>query len=413
MLATRRLATSNSSRGENALPEIQDEQSFDRTIASAAVGTLHLRCRKRDVAIGRASTVEPDTSDVGSCAVRAFDPRGPQPGRASRSFGRRDEIKGTGMSTYLSRVASAAAVTLSMMVCSPAFAQRPSDPALLIPQEAAEMDYVAVANPLIVPAGMVTGAPSSVAFDKQGNIWVLYRGTQPFVEFDKRGKFLRAFGEGLFVRPHGLKFDNDGNMWATDVDGHIVYKVSTRGRILLKLGTGEQSGLINEPNDIAVAANGDVFIAQGHTPGDDGDPRVVKFDKDGHFIKSWGGKGSGPGQFQVAHGISIDAHGRLWVADRENQRIQIFDQDGNYIREMKYAGLPCSLQIGDQYVYMVNGFAGQVLRLDLDGKVLAATGKAGTGLGEFGEAHAIAVSKNGEIWVADSINSVVHKFVKK
>jgi DNA-binding beta-propeller fold protein YncE len=210
-----------------------------------------------------------------------------------------------------------------------------------------------------------------------------------------------------------LKFDSSGNMWATDDRGHVVYKVSPQGRILLTLGTRGQPGQINQPTDVAVGASGDVFVAQGHTPGPNGDPRVVKFDGNGTFIKSWGGKGKGPGQFDVAHGIAIDANGRLWVADRENQRIQIFDQDGNYVKELKYAGLPCSLQIGDRYIHMVNGFAGQVLRLDLDGKVLSATGKAGQGLGEFGEAHMIAVSAKGDIWVADTVNSTVHRFVRK
>ena len=115
----------------------------------------------------------------------------------------------------------------------------------------------------------------------------------------------------------------------------------------------------------------------------------------------------------MAHGIAIDAKGLLWVVDRENQRIQIFDADGKFIRELKYAGVPCGLAIGDQYIYMVNGFAGQVLRLDLEGKVLAATGKAGKGVGEFGEAHFIAVSPKGEIYVADSVNASVQKFVRK
>ena len=103
------------------------------------------------------------------------------------------------------------------------------------------------------------------------------------------------------------------------------------------------------------------------------------------------------------------------MTDRENQRIQIFDQDGKYIREIKYAGLPCALDIGKEYIYMVNGFAGQVLRLDLDGKVLAATGKPGPAgsWGQFGEAHFVAVSPKGEIYVADSVNRAVQKFVKK
>ena len=170
---------------------------------------------------------------------------------------------------------------------------------------------------------------------------------------------------------------------------------------------------MNQPNDVAIAPNGDIFVVQGHTPGPRGDARVLKFDKGGRFIKSWGGKGKEPGQFDVAHGIAIDASGLLWVTDRENQRIQIFDTDGRFVREIKYAGLPCSLDIGRQYIYMVNGFAGQILQMDLTGKVLAATGKAGTGPGEFGEAHVIAVSPKGDIWVADSVSSALLKFVKK
>src|SRR5262249_19237748 len=105
--------------------------------------------------------------------------------------------------------------------------------------------------------------------------------------------------------------------------------------------------------------------------------------------------------------------GLLWVTDRENQRIQVFDQDGKFIRELKYAGLPCSIAIGKDYIYMVNGFAGQLLRLDLNGKVLAATGKPGKGLGEFGEAHFVAVSPKGEIYIADTVKPALHKFVKK
>ena len=194
------------------------------------------------------------------------------------------------------------------------------------------------------------------------------------------------------------------------------------GQPLLTIGTKGEAGewneatgshKLNQPNDVVIAGNGDVFVAQGHTPGAEGDARVLKFDKNGKFIKSWGGKGSGPGQFQVAHGIAIDGKGLVWVADRENQRIQLFDQDGKFVREVKYKGLPCSLDIGRQYMYMVNGFAGQVLRLDLNGKVLAAMGKPGKGPGEFGEAHMIAVSQKGEIYVADSVNAALVKFVKK
>jgi sugar lactone lactonase YvrE len=241
-------------------------------------------------------------------------------------------------------------------------------------------------------------------------------------EFDADGRFIRAFGEGLFTRSHGLRIDREGNLWATDVGAHVVMKLSPQGQVLLTLGTKGQAGewneaaesrKLNEPNDVAIGRNGEIFVVQGHTPGTRGDPRVLKFDKNGTFIKSWGGKGKEAGQFQVAHGIAIDAGGQLWVADRENQRAQIFDSDGRFIREIKYAGLPCGFDIGRQYIYMVNGFAGQVLRLDLNGNVLAATGKPGKGVGEFGEAHFITVSPKGELWVADSVNSAVQKFVKK
>jgi len=316
-------------------------------------------------------------------------------------------------------------VTILLACAVSSFAQRPSNPALLVPQEAPLLDYVAVANPLPVPDAAAMGASSDVAFDAKGHLYVLSRGTKPLTEFDENGKFIRAFGDGLFTRSHGIRIDKDGNIWVTDVGAHTVMKLSPQGEVLLTLGTKGKAGewneaagsqLFNEPNDIVFGANGDLFITQGHTPGaGKGDPRVLKFDKNGKFIKTWGGKGTEPGKFDVAHGIAIDAKGLLWVTDRENQRIQIFDQDGKYIREVKYAGLPCSLDIGSQYIYMVNGFAGQLLRMDLDGKVLAAVGKPGPAgsVGEFGEAHFIAVSPKGEIYVADSVNRAVQKFVRK
>ena len=315
-----------------------------------------------------------------------------------------------------------AALGVLLLIGSTLAAQRPSDPALLIPETAPPLDYAPVANPITLPEGTKMGATAAVAFDAKGHLFVLARGGASFFEFDPAGTFVRSFGDPM-TRAHGLRIDRDGNLWATDVGAHTVMKFNMKGELLLTIGVKGQAGAwdeaagerkLNQPNDIAIAANGDVFVVQGHTPGlAKGDARVLKFDKTGRFIKSWGGKGKGPGQFDVAHGIAIDAKGLLWVMDRENQRIQVFDAEGTFVREMKYAGLPCSVDIGREFVYMVNGFAGQLLRMDLNGKVLAATGKPGTALGEFGEAHFLAVSPKDELYVADSVNGALVKFVKK
>jgi len=315
----------------------------------------------------------------------------------------------------------AASALAALLAASLVYAQRPSNPALLIPQTAPDLDYMAVADPLTLPAGVTMGAPASAAFDSKGHLWVLNRGPQPLMEFEPDGKFVRSMGDGMFTRTHGLKIDRDDNLWVTDVTANIVVKMNPGGETLLTLGTKGQAGewneanntrLFNEPNDVAIGRGGDIFVVQGHTAGK-GDPRVLKFDKTGKFLKSWGGPGTEPGKFQVAHGAAIDAKGLLWVTDRENQRMQVFDQDGTFVRELKYAGLPCGLQIGDHDIYMVNGFAGQLLRLDLNGNVVAALGKPGKGLGEFGEAHFVTVSPKGEIYVADTVNAKLHKFVKR
>ena len=315
----------------------------------------------------------------------------------------------------------AAFVVALLLVGGPAMGQRPSNPALLLPQQAPELDMTPVLDPLPIPAGMTMGAPAAVAFDAKGHLFVLTRGDQAFWEYDDKGAFVRTFGD-RFTRSHGLRIDREGNLWATDVGAHTVMKVSPAGAVLMTLGTKGQSGawdeaagtrLLNQPNDVAIGANGDIFVAQGHTPGPRGDARVLRFDKTGRLLKQWGGHGTEPGKFEVAHSIAIDAQGALWVADRENQRIQVFDTDGKYLREMKYAGLPCAFEIGRDSVYMVNGFAAQVLRLDLKGNVLAASGKPGKGAGEFGEAHFIAVSPKGELYVADSVNGNLQKYVSR
>jgi NHL repeat len=233
-----------------------------------------------------------------------------------------------------------------------AWAQRPTNPALLIPQNAPELDYLPVANPVTLPSGVMPGSPASVAFDSKGHMFVFYRGAQPLIEFEADGKFIRGVGDGLsFTRAHGMRIDSEDNIWVTDVGAHLVMKLNPQGQVLLTLGTKGEAGdwneaaqarHLNEPNDLAIGRNGDIFVVQGHTPGR-GDPRVLKFDSKGNFVKSWGGKGTEPGKFDVAHGIAIDSKGLLWVADRENQRIQIFDQDGKFVRQFEICRLTLQL----------------------------------------------------------------------
>lgn len=292
------------------------------------------------------------------------------------------------------------------------------DPAQM--EKAPDLGYVPVAASLALPEGVRLGAPTSVAITAQGHLLVFNRGDHPLVEFDSHGKFLRSFGEGLYTRPHGMRLDAQGNIWTTDVNGHTVTKMSPQGRVLLVLGAKGQAGewneaansrLLNEPNDVAFGPSGELFVVEGHGKGD---PRVLKFDKNGKLVKSWGGQGAGPGLFDLAHGIVIDDRGLVYVADRQNRRVQVFDEDGTYIKEWKYAGLPCGLYIGPgQQMYLTTGFAGQILKLDSSGKALAATGQPGKELGQFGEAHYMTMGPKGEIYVADTVNATLQKFVKK
>ena len=287
-------------------------------------------------------------------------------------------------------------------------------------ETAPDLGYLAVENGLVLPEGMKMGAPSSVAFDARGHMLVFNRGPHPLMEFDAHGSFVRAFGEGLYVRPHGMRLDSQGNIWTTDVAGHIVMKMSPAGEVLLTLGTRGEPGnwdeaanshLLYEPADIAFAPSGDVLVVQGHGRGEG---RVLRFDKTGRFIKSWGGKGTAPGEFDQPHSILVNQQGQILVADRENRRVQLFDLDGRLLKMWKFAGLPCGLLLGpDGQVYLATGFSGQILRLNGNGKAVAMMGQPGKGLGEFGEAHYMTISPGGDLYVADTINAVLHKYARK
>jgi DNA-binding beta-propeller fold protein YncE len=203
-----------------------------------------------------------------------------------------------------------------------------------------------------LPAGIQWGQVISVKPDAHSNLWVFHRNDPPILEFDASGKFLRSFGAGMFVQPHGLEIDHDGNIWTTDQNakdgkGEQVIKFSPEGKVLMTLGkagvAGDGPDAFNGPCDVAVAPNGDIFVADGH--GGDTNARVVKFSKDGKYIKEWGKKGTGTGEFDTLHSMAMDSKGRLFIADRGNSRIQIFDQEGRFIAEWKQFGRPSGLYI--------------------------------------------------------------------
>lgn len=292
------------------------------------------------------------------------------------------------------------------------------DPAQM--ESAPDLGYRAIEHGLKLPDGMRMGAASSVAFDPRGHLWVFNRGQHPLMEFDAKGVFVRAFGEGRYVRPHGMRIDPDGNIWTTDVNGHTVTKMSPAGEVLLTLGTARQNGawdeaagtrLLDQPADLAFGPGGDVFVVQGHGRAEG---RVLRFDRTGRLLTSWGGKGSADGQFDQPHSILVDAQGMVYVADRENRRVQIFDANGRFIKSWRFAGLPCGLLFGpDRQMYLATGFSGQILRLDANGRAVAAMGQPGKALGEFGEAHYMAIAPTGDIFVADTINAALHRYVKR
>jgi len=210
------------------------------------------------------------------------------------------------------------------------------------------------------PNGRPMGSVSWVDLDAHGNVWVVERCGQnscigrddvaPIHKYDPQGRWVKSFGQGMFVFPHGIHVDPDGNIWVADGGGeggrgHQVFKFSPDGEVLMSLGEAGVAGggpdHFTAPTDVLVTPGGDVLIADGHTA--DGNNRIVKLSSEGRFIKSWGGTGSGPGQFLVPHALSMDSRGRVFVGDRDNNRIQIFTQDGEFLEEWSQFGRPSGL----------------------------------------------------------------------
>ncbi|HEV2985185.1 MAG TPA: hypothetical protein VGX46_12385 [Vicinamibacterales bacterium] len=215
-----------------------------------------------------------------------------------------------------------------------------------------------------VAPGFQWGTIAAVVPDGQDNLWVLQRGDPPILKFDKSGQLLKTLGDGLFALPHGLFIQPDGSLWVVDSGpftergrvpgkGTQVFKLDQNGKVLLTLGKPNtpQAGpdTFLGPTGVAVNDRGEIFVADGHTPRpgpQDGD-RIVKFSKEGTFLQTWGRKGSGPGDLSGPHGIMLDRRGRLLVADRDNHRVQVFDQNGNYLTHWMQYARPSGIWVDD------------------------------------------------------------------
>ena len=290
------------------------------------------------------------------------------------------------------------------------------------------------------PEGRKWGSTSAVDVDRDGNIWVFERcgdrscaesNLAPIFKFDRSGKAVKWFGAGMFVFPHGMHIDRDGNVWVTDADGkdgkgHQVVKFSPDGKVLLALGkagvAGDSEDTFNRPSAVVTSQSGDIFVADGH--GGDSNARIVRFSKDGKFIKAWGRKGSAPGEFAELHAIAIDSTGRVFVGDRGNSRIQIFDQEGKFLAEWKQFGRPSGIFIDrNDRIYVTDsqsdakrnpGFKrGIRIGSAKDGSVQALILGAGPEPDKESVPEGVAADAMGNVYGAETTANDLKKFVKK
>jgi hypothetical protein len=324
------------------------------------------------------------------------------------------------------------------------------------PQNDLPNPYRTVTGWAQLPDDRKWGSTSGVAIGPDGNVWTYERcggnscadsNLAPILEFDLSGKVLKNFGAGMFILPHGIFADKDGNVWVTDGvggigtsddvgkhgKGHQIFKFSPDGKVLMTLGKagvpGNTPDTFNRPSAVVVASNGDIFVADGHgsPPNSQVNARIVKFSKDGKFIKEWGKVGSAPGDLNSPHALALDSKGRLFVADRINNRIQIFTQDGKLILEWKQFGRPSGIFIDkddtisvadsestDQPGYGYNPGCKRGIRIGSarDGKVTAFIPDPDP-KGSSSAAEGVAVDRNGNIYGAEVGPMDLKKYVKK
>ena len=286
--------------------------------------------------------------------------------------------------------------------------------------------------------GQTLGLCAGIGVDSHNNVFVFHRNARvwstPFPDapiaeptvsvFDgSTGKLLTAWGAGEFIMPHGLTLDHEDNVWLTDVGRHQVFKFSHDGRLLLTLGERGKMGAdqthFDLPTDVAVLPDGSFYVSDGYR-----NTRVVKFDASGRYQFEWGGKGAEPGRFNLPHGIAVDGRGRVFVCDRSNARLQVFDAFGKFLAEWKGAaiGRPYGVSVAaNGHVFLIDGGdqsatepeRSKAVELDTVGNVIASIGSFGKAPGQFQLGHDIAVARNGSVYVAEGKGRRVQKFSPK
>ncbi len=251
-----------------------------------------------------------------------------------------------------------------------------------------------------------------IGIDGQGKVYATAgMGEDAVLVFDSTGKVVDSWGKG-FVSKHGLRVFGQ-RVWVTDRQRHVVTEFTLDGKPLRTLGTEGKPGLagneFNMPSDVAIAPNGDIYVSDGY-----GNSRVMRFGADGAFKQSWGTKGHRPGQFDLVHNIAIDGEGRVYVADRENRRVQVFDAEGRFLDQWKHLGKPFGLCVdGDGNIYVTDGEADKVYVVDHEGRILAEFGGTGDEPGRFRMAHSIAVDRAGNIYVAEADGRRIQVFSRR
>jgi streptogramin lyase len=348
-----------------------------------------------------------------------------------------------------------------LLFVAPPFSQKS-----LAQQNVPQIPFESVPDFLKLPTGMNFGEVPGVAVDSKGHIYVFTRSnsaTGPaygaaaaqLLEFGPKGEFLREVGKGLYAwsEAHSVRIDKDDNIWAIDKGSDMIIKFNQAGRVVWVFGRRKEAadegakpwehvnpplppidGLFRQPTDLTWDFQGNIYITDGYV-----NSRVAKYDKNGDWVKSWGEPGTGPGQFHLPHAIVADRNNNLYVGDRTNRRIQVFDTEGKFLRMFTIdvppdpksravngptpsgdrlaavIGQPNSICItpGPNQVLFVgeSTFPGRIFKVSLEGKVLGVIGRSGRNLGQFSGAHALACPSENEVYAAETSNWRVQKLI--